>query len=75
MNISTAPSERVYSELSARSKLGPSTGSTVDNRQSLFFHLRYARVMDNGEYTCVTETDTQAVTMDVQPPGGASITT
>ena len=73
VNITTAPSVRVYSEMSARSKVGVSTGSTVDNHQSLFLHLRYARVMDNGEYTCVTETDTQTVTVDVQPPGGASI--
>ena len=72
-DISTAPSERVYSELSARSKLGPPTGTTVPNHQSLFLHLRYARVMDNGVYTCVTETDTQTVTVDVQPPGGTSI--
>ena len=73
VNISTAPSERVYSELSARSKVGPSTGNKANNHQSLFLHLRHARVMDNGEYTCVTETDTQTVTVDVQPPGGASI--
>ena len=72
-DISTGSNERVYSKLSARSKVGTVTGSTVDNHQSLFFHLRYARVMDNGEYTCVTETDTQTVTVDVQPPGGASI--
>ena len=68
MNLPAAPSERVYSELSARTKLG--TGNTVDNHQSLFLHLRQARVMDNGEYTCVTETDTQTVTVNVQPPGG-----
>ena len=73
VNISTAPSERVYSKLSARSKVGPLAGNSVDNHQSLFLHLWHARVMDNGEYTCVTETDTETVTMDVQPPGGASI--
>ena len=78
MDLPTAPSERVYTELSGRSKVGPVssstvTGTTVDNHQSLFLHLRHARVMDNGKYTCITETDTQTVTVDVQPPGGNSI--
>ena len=73
MDLPTTPSERVYSELSGRSKLGTATANTVDNHESLFLHLRHARVMDNGEYTCVTETDTQTVTVDVQPPGGTSI--
>ena len=67
--ISTSPSERVYTELSGRSKVGPVTATTVPNHQSLFLHLRHARVMDNGEYTCVTETHTQTVTVDIQPPG------
>ena len=73
VDLPTAPSERVYTELSGRSKVGPATATTVDNHQSLFLHLRHARVMDNGEYTCVTETDTQTVTVDVQPPGGTFI--
>ena len=80
VDLPTAPSdrERVYTELSGRSKVGPVssstvTGTTVDNHQSLFLHLRHARVMDNGKYTCITETDTQTVTVDVQPPGGNSI--
>ena len=73
MDLPTAPSERVYTELSGRSKLGTRTGTTVSNHQSLFLHLRHARVMDNGKYSCVTETDTQTVTVDVQPPGGTSI--
>jgi len=72
VDLPTAPSERVYTELSGRSKVGTATATTVPNHQSLFLHLRHARVMDNGEYTCVTETDTQTVTMDVQPPGGTS---
>ena len=69
VDLPTAPSERVYTELSGRSKVGTVTSNTVPNHQSLFLHLRHARVMDNGEYTCVTETDTQTVTVDVQPPG------
>ena len=73
MDLPTAPSERVYTELSGRSKVGTPTATTVDNHQSLFLHLRHARGIDNGEYTCVTETDTQTVTVDVQPPGGTSI--
>ena len=73
VDLPTAPSERVYTELSGRSKVGGATATTVDNHQSLFLHLRHARVMDNGEYTCVTETGTQTVTVDVQPPGGTSI--
>ena len=73
MDLPTAPSERVYTELSGRSKVGPATATTIDNHQILFLHLRHARVMDNGEYTCVTETDTQTVTVDVQPPGGTFI--
>ena len=73
VDLPTAPSERVYTELSGRSKVGTATANTVPNHQSLFLHLRHARVMDNGEYTCVTETDTQTVTVDVQPPGGTSI--
>ena len=68
-NIPTSPSERVHAELSARTKVGPVRGTTVPNYQILFLHLRYARVMDNGEYTCVTETHTQTVTVDMQPPG------
>ena len=68
-NIPTSPSERVHAELSARTKVGTATATTVDNHQSLFLHLRHARVMDNGEYTCVTETGIQTVTMDIQPPG------
>ena len=70
MDLPTAPSERVYAELSGRSKVGPIGSYTVPNHQSLFLHLLHAHVMDNGEYTCVTETDTQTVTVDVQPPGG-----
>ena len=73
MDLPTAPSERVYTELLGRSKVGTATANTVPNHQSLFLHLRHARVMDNREYTCVTETDTQTVTLDVQPPGGTSI--
>ena len=73
MDLPTAPSERVYTELSGRSKVGIATSNTVPNHQSLFLHLRHARVMDNGEYTCVTETDNQTVTVDVQPPGVTSI--
>ena len=68
-NISSTPSERVYTELSARTKLGPITGNTVSNHQSLFLHLRYARVMDNGRHTCTMETDTQTFTVNVQAPG------
>ena len=68
-NISSTPSERVYTEFSARTKLGPITGNTVRNHQSLFLHLRYARVMDNERYTCTTETDTQTLTVNVQAPG------
>ena len=73
MDLPTAPSERVYTELSGRSKVGTPTATTVDYNQSLFLHLRHARGIDNREYTCVTETDTQTVTVDVQPPGGTSI--
>ena len=73
VNLPTAPSERVYTELSARTKVGLNTGNTVNNHQSLFLHLQRARVMDRGEYTCVTETDTQIVTVNVQLPGEASI--
>ena len=77
MDLPTALSKRVYTELLGRSKVGPVTATTIDNHQSLFLHLRHARVMDNGEYTCVTETDTQTdtqtVTVDVQPPGGTFI--
>ena len=67
-------SERVYTELSTRTNLGPTFSNKADNHQSIFLHLRYARVMDNGVYTCVTQegtqTVTQKVTVDVQPPGG-----
>ena len=73
MDLPTAPSERVYTELSGRSKVGTVKSNSVDNHQSLFLHLRHARVIDNGEYTCFTETDTQTVTVDVQPPGGTFI--
>ena len=73
VDLPTVPSERVYTELSGRSKVGTVRSNTVDNHQSLFLHLRHARVMDNGKYTCVTETDAQTVTVDVQPPGGTSI--
>ena len=73
MDLPTAPSERVYTELSGRSKVGTATSNTVPNHRSLFLHLRHARVMDNGEYTCVTETDTRTVAVDVQPPGETSI--
>ena len=73
MDLPTAPSERVYTELSGRSKVGTATATTVPNHQSLFLHLRHARVMDNGEYTCVTETGKQTIIVDIQPPGGTSI--
>ena len=74
-DITSDMSERVYTELSTRTKLGPTiVARTVLNHQSLFLRLRYARVMDNGVYRCVTQegtqTVTQTVTVDVQPPGG-----
>ena len=72
INIPTSSSERVYTKLSARSKVGSFTGNTVDNHQSLFLHLWHSRVMDNGVYICVTETDAQNVFVDVQPPGRSS---
>ena len=72
INIPTSSSERVYTKLSARSKVGSFTGNTVDNHQSLFLHLWHSRVMDNGVYICVTETDAQNVVVDVQPPGRSS---
>ena len=74
VNLPTTPSERVYTELSGRSKVGSVRSNSVPNHQSLFLHLRHAHVMDNGEYTCVTETDTQTVTVDVQPPGETTST-
>ena len=70
-DITSDMSERVYTQLSTRTKLGPTVPTvTVPNHQSLFLRLRYARMTDNGVYTCVTETDTQTVTVDVRPPGG-----
>ena len=38
MDLPTAPSERVYTELSGRSKVGTATANTVPNHQSLFLH-------------------------------------
>ena len=70
-DITSDMSERVYTEMAERTKLGPTIVTrTVPNHQSLFLRLRYARVMDNGVYRCVTQTDTEMVTVDVQPPGG-----
>ena len=65
VDLPTAPSERVYTELSGRSKVGPVTsstvtGTTVDNHQSLFLHLWHARVMDNGKYTCIRNRHTDS---------------
>ena len=72
-DITSNMSKRVYTEQLTRTNLRPVMG-TVPNHQSLFLHLRYARVMDNGVYRCVTQEGTQpvaqTVTVDVQPPGG-----
>ena len=70
-DITSDMNERVYTELSTRTKLGPSISNEAANHQSLFLRLRYARMTDKGVYTCVTQTDTQTVTVDVQPPGGS----
>ena len=72
-DITSDKSQRVYIQPTTRTKLGPRIPTvTVPNHQTLSLHLRYARVMDNGVYTCATETDIRTVTVDVQPPGGMS---